>query len=333
MSNRVLISDAKAETVDHDLQGEILESHGIDAVFTVTRDEAELIELLEDVQGLIVDAAVPVTARVIESAPSLAVIGRAGIGVDNVDLQAAAEQGVTVVHHPTYCIDEVATHALSLLLACLRSLPRFDRSTRNAEWDWTVGAPIERLQGKTLGLVGFGKVPRRLTTMLQGFGLTLLAHDPYVDDEVIRSYNVEPVAFDALFDRSSLVSIHASLTPETRGMVGEDALARLGEEAILVNTARGPILDTDALVDALAAGRLSGVGLDVTAPEPLPADHPLFSYDRVLVTPHTAWYSQASRDRVSEDIAADVAGVLEGEPPRYEVSRDLAWQPSPEESP
>lgn len=332
MDYRVLISDAKAETVDHDAQEKILASFGAETISTMTRDEDELIDRLEGIHGLIVDAAVPVTARVIRAAPALEVIGRAGIGVDNVDLQAAGEQGVTVVHHPTYCIDEVATHALSLLLACLRGTHRFDRATRAGEWDWTIAAPISRLRGATLGVLGFGKVPRRLVTMLQGFGLELLAHDPYVDDEIIRAHNVEPVDFASLCDRSELLSVHASLTPETRGMVDAAAIDRLGEDAILVNTARGPIVDTDALVDALADGQLGGVGLDVTEPEPLPADHPLFEHDRVIVTPHTAWYSDASRQRVSEDIATDVGRVLTGEAPRFEVDLDEPWQPDTEDS-
>lgn len=326
MADRVLISDAKAATTKHDLQSEILAGYGIETTTTVTRQEDELIDLLDGMAGLIVDAGVPVTERVLRAAPELKVVGRAGIGVDNVDLAAADELEVAVVHHPTYCIDEVATHALSLLLACLRGIRQFDRSTRAGEWDWTVSAPIYRLRGASVGLLGFGKVPRRLATMLQGFGLELRAHDPYVDDEVIGSYNVEPVTFDTLCERCRLLSVHPALTADTRGMVDRSALTRLGPDGILVNTARGPIVDLEAVEAALDDGDLAAAAFDVTEPEPLPADHPLFAHENVIVTPHTAWYSEASRQRLSEDIATDVGRVLAGEPPEFPVERDEPWR-------
>ena len=325
MSYRVLISDAKTQTVDHELQSEVLADYDATVTSAVTREEDALLELLDGVHGLISDAGVPVTRRVIETVTELRVVGRAGIGVDNVDLQAAAEHDITVVHHPTYCIDEVATHALSLLLACLRGIKPFEQSTQSGEWDWTAAAPISRLQGSTLGLLGFGKVPRRLVTMVQGFGLSIIAHDPYVDDERIRAYNVEPVSFETLCERSSLLSIHPALTPETRGMVDASALARLSADAILVNTARGPIIDIDALIDVLEKGKLSGVGLDVVDPEPPGEHHPLLTFDRVIVTPHAAWYSEASRSTLSHDIADDVGRVLNGEEPRFPVVRSNDW--------
>ncbi len=325
MSYRVLISDAKAETVDHNLQDDVLSQYGAEAISTVTREEETLIERLEEVHGLIVDAAVPVTETVIRRATDLRVIGRAGIGIDNVDLEAAAEKDVVVVHHPTYSIDEVATQAIALMLNCVRGVTRYDRATRAGTWDWTVAAPIPRMQGSTIGLLGFGKVPQRVATMLGGFGCELLAHDPYVDDDIITARNVAPVGFDQLCDRSDILSIHAGLTPETRGMVDADALCRLGPDATVVNTARGQIIDTAALLDQLRGEGLHAVGLDVTDPEPLPADHELFAFENVVVTPHMAWYSEASRVKVSREVATDVGRVLCGEPPERPVELDKPW--------
>ncbi|MDR9429420.1 MAG: C-terminal binding protein [Natronomonas sp.] len=325
MTPHVVISDAKSTTVDHDLQRDILERYGAKAKSTITRTEDALLEELGDVAGLIVDAGVPVTARVLENAPSLEVVGRAGIGVDNVDLEAAADLGVTVVHNPTYSIDEVATHALSLLLACVRRVPTYDRQTRSKGWDWAEGQPVRRLQGSTIGFLGFGKIPRRLATMIQGFGCELLAHDPYLTENVVRTHNVELVGFEELLSRVDFLSIHVPYTDETEAMIDADALATMSDDAVLVNTARGPVVDTESLVVALEAGAIDFAGLDVTDPEPLPDDHPLLGLENAVVTPHVGWYSEASREQLSEEIAEDVGRVLIGETPRNEVTTDTQW--------
>jgi D-3-phosphoglycerate dehydrogenase len=324
MTHHVLISDSKSTTVDHDLQTEVLEGYDATTTSVVTRTEAELLPELDGVDGLIVDAGVPVTGRILAT-ESMRVVGRAGIGVDNVDLEAAADHGVTVVHHPTYSIDEVATHALSLLLAGIRRLPRYDRSTRSGEWDWTEGAPIRRLQGSTIGFLGFGKIPRRLATMVQGFGCELLAHDPYVPENVVRSHNVEPVGFEDLLSAADALSVHTPLTEETAGMLDEAALDTMADDAVIVNTARGNVIDTDALVAALDDDAIGFAALDVTDPEPLPDDHPLLDADDALVTPHVGWYSDDSRRQLSRDIAADVGRVLAGEDSENEVTVDSPW--------
>lgn len=325
MTPHVIISDAKSTTVDHDLQQEVLKRYGVTASSAITRTEDTLLETLGDASGLIVDAGVPVTARVIEATPSLEVIGRAGIGVDNVDLEAAADHGVTVVHNPAYSIDEVATHALSLALSCIRRLPMYDRQTRSGEWDWAEGSPIRRLGDSTIGFLGFGKIPRRLATMVQGFGCDLLAHDPYLATNVVRTHNVEPIGFEELLSRVDVLSIHVPLTNETERLIDADALATLSDDAILINTARGPVVDTDALVDALETETIDFAGLDVTDPEPLPEDHPLCTLENVIVTPHVGWYSDASRAQLSEEIAEDVGRVLSGDPPRNEVTSTSQW--------
>jgi len=207
---------------------------------------------------------VPVTGRILAT-ESLRVVGRAGIGVDNVDLEAAADHGVTVVHHPTYSIDEVATHALSLLLAGIRRLPCYDdRSTRSGEW---TGPKVRRSgdsRGRPSGSLGFGKIPRRLATMVQGFGCELLAHDPYVPENVVRSHNVEPVGFEDLLSAADALSVHTPLTEETAGMLDEAALDTMADDAVIVNTARGNVIDTDALVAALDDDAIGFAALDVT---------------------------------------------------------------------
>jgi D-3-phosphoglycerate dehydrogenase len=326
MSHHVVISDAKATDDSHTIEQEILSQYDVTTSTARTRTEDEVLEALaeHDADGLIVDAGVPVTERVLRES-ALTVVARAGIGVDNVDLRTAKEEEITVLNHPTYCLDEVATHALSLLLSGARGLPLYDRSTRGGDWDWRAAVPLHRLRDATLGILSFGEISRRLATMVQGFGCELLAHDPYVAPDVIRSHNVEPAAFDELCERSDLLSIHAPLTEETEEMVDADALDRLDDDAILVNVGRGPVVDTDALVTALEQDELGFAALDVTDPEPLPADHPLYDLDNATVTPHAAWYSEASKRQLAEEIAADVGRVLTSEAPENEVRAGETW--------
>ena len=327
MPQRVLICDAKATSVEHALQEDALEACGATAVPVdpVPRTESALIEALEDAVGVIVDANVPVTARVLEAAPDLQVVGRAGTGVDNVDLEAAADHGVTVCNHPTYSVEEVATHTLTLLLAALRRLPRYDRDVRAGGWDWGEGVPVPRLREVTVGLVGFGAIPRRLATTMSGFGCEILAADPYVSDDLIRAQNVEPTDLEDLLARSDALSIHCPLTEETEGLIGRAELEAVPEDAVVVNTARGRVIDTDALVAALEADAIGFAGLDVTDPEPLPAEHPLRRLENALVTPHTGWYSEGSRRQLSREIAEDVGRVLAGEGPENEVAAGEGW--------
>ena len=319
MSSLVLNVEQRPPILDTDIAGEILADYDVTIDLEDTTAEAELIDLIPAYDGLMVHAGVPVTRKVIEAGTDLRVIARCGIGVDNVDLDAAADYGITVVNHPSYSVDEVASHAVGLILASYRAIPYFDRATRDGTWAWADGVPIGRLADATIGLLGFGAIGRRVAIQIQGMGMDVLAADPYVDDAVIRRHNVEPTTFPALCDAVDILSIHAELTPETNGLVDRAALDRLAEDAVLVNTARGPIVDLGALVDVLAAGELRFVGLDVADPEPLPGDHPLFEFDNVVVTPHVGWYSEASREDLSTGIARDVGLALVGEEPKHRV--------------
>ena len=319
MSSLVLNVEQQPPILDTDIAGDILADYDVEIDLDETTDEDELAAVIPGYDGLLVHAGVPVTRRVIEAGADLRVIARCGIGVDNVDLEAAAEHDVTVVHHPSYSVDEVASHALALLLSSYRAIPHFDRATRSGQWEWAGGAPIGRLADATLGLLGFGAIGRRVAIQVQGLGIDVLAADPYVDDAVMRRHNVTPATFPDLCDAVDMLSIHAELTPETEGLVDADALSRLADDAVLVNTGRGPIIDIDALVEVLEDDGLRFVGLDVADPEPLPGDHPLFAFDNVVVTPHVGWYSEASRRDLSNGIARDVGLALVGEEPHNRV--------------
>jgi D-3-phosphoglycerate dehydrogenase len=292
MTRKVLVSDSK--TVDPSVQQEILAEVDAELTQVTARTVESVIDAVQNAEGLIVDAATPVTRDVFETADSLQVVGRAGIGVDNIDVSAAEEHGVTVVYDPDYCVDEVATHALTLLLTAVRNVHVFDRQTTTGAWDWTDGRPIHRLRGTTLGLVGFGKIARRLAAMVQGMGLNVLAHDPYVPDRELTHFDVEPVGFEDILSRAKYVSIHAPQYKQTRNLFSESAFERMHDDAILINTARGPIVDEDALLTALETDKIARAGIDVMASEP-PDESPLLGRDDVVVTPHTSWYSEASR--------------------------------------
>lgn len=322
MTGSILNVEQTPPILDGERAATLLASDGITLETSTTTIEEELVELVTGYDGIMVHAGVPVTRAVIEAGDELEVIARCGIGVDNVDLEAAAENGIPVVNHPHYSVDEVATHSLSLLLAGWRAIGQYDRATRSGTWSWAEGAPLNRLRESTLGIVGFGSIGRRLAELASGFGCEMIASDPYVEDQVMAQYNVEPVDLDTLCERADLVSINAELTAETRNLIGPAELDTLDDTAVLVNTARGAIVDTEALVATLEAGELGYAGLDVTEPEPLPASHPLYERDDVTITPHAGWYSKHSRIELTQDIVADVKRVLRGDSPRNPVVPD-----------
>jgi D-3-phosphoglycerate dehydrogenase len=234
------------------------------------------------------------TRATIEGLASCHCIVRLGIGYDTVDLAAATERGILVCNTPLYCVPDVADHALALLLAAVRHIARQDRWIRAGRWDRTGARPARRTTGATLGLVGFGRIARKLAQQVSGFGMRLLAYDPYVGEEAIAGLGVQKVDLDTLLRRSDFVSIHVPLTSETRHLLGAREFALMKDGAFLVNTSRGPLVDEAALVGALHCGKLSGAGLDVMETEPLSADSPLREMENVTLTPHVSANSTES---------------------------------------
>jgi D-3-phosphoglycerate dehydrogenase len=246
-------------------------------------------------------------------------IGRFGLGVDNIDIPAAAELGITVTYVPDYCMHEVSDHAMALLLALARKIPLSNKLVQAGRWEMPAVVPIHRLAGRVLGLVGFGNIPRALAPKAKAFGLRVVTHDPYVSQQALAAAGVESVSFDRLLEISDFVSIHAPLMPATRGLFNAEVFGKMKAGALLINTARGPLVDEDALVSALDSGRLGGAALDVVAVEPLSKDSRLIGRDNVILTPHTAFYSVEALSELQTKCAADVARVLSGEKPVYPV--------------
>jgi D-3-phosphoglycerate dehydrogenase len=247
------------------------------------------------------------------------VIGRFGLGVDNIDILAAAQLGITVTYVPDYCMHEVSDHAMALLLALVRKIPLSNKLVQAGRWEMPAVVPIHRLDGRVLGLVGFGNIPRALAPKAKAFGLKVVTHDPFVSADALRMTGVEGVSFDRLLEISDYVSIHAPLNDKTRGLFNADNFRKMKKGALLVNTARGPLVDEQALIQALDSGHLGGAALDVVAAEPLAKDSKLLGRDNVILTPHTGFYSVEALNELQTKCATDVARVLSGEKPIYPV--------------
>jgi D-3-phosphoglycerate dehydrogenase len=282
--------------------------------------EEALLEHCADASGLLV-LREPITARVLDGLPVCRVVTRFGVGVETVDVLAARERGVQVTNVPDANYEEVAAHALAMILALCRRLFPFDRAARAGTWRAAqVGAGIRRLDRLQLGIVGLGRNGGRLATMASGLGLsTIVAHDPLKSDAEIGSSGARAVSLNELLASSDVVSLHTPLTPETRHMIDARAIATMKEGAILVNVSRGGLIDEAALSRALETGRLGGAGLDAFETEPLPTTSTLVGLENVILTPHAAHYSQESLRETVRKACEDTARVLRGEPPRYPV--------------
>lgn len=259
----------------------------------------------------------PVDAELISHLPRCRVIARYGIGVDNVDLVAARQAGIYVTNVPDYSVEEVAAHTLALILALVRRVAKADGLVRDGRWGIDGLRPIRRISHLTAGLLGYGRIARRVASALQFMGASIIVHDPYIEPSPDAP---QLVSLDALLRRSDIVSIHAPLTPSTRGLVDARRLAQMRPGAVLVNTARGAIVDLDALLDVLRSGHLGGAGLDVFDAEPLDPAR-IGSVPNLLVTPHMAYYSEEALEESQRKAATQVIKVLSGAEPDYPVAK------------
>ncbi len=296
-------------------------------------DEAETVAAVRGADVVLVNFAPVTDAALAAMAPGATVV-RYGIGVDNVDLDAAAERGVRVANVPDYGSETVADHAAALLLSLLRRLPAYHRVIADGGYGAPSDlAPVRALSATSVGLVGTGRIGRALAARLAPFGVTLLGYDPYADPAQLAEAGIEARPLDEVLRRSHALSLHAPATPETHHLINRDALARVPWGAVLVNTARGSLVETAAVVEALRAGRLGGAGLDVVEEEPLPADSELRTLPNVQLTPHAAFYSEESVRRLQELAADEARRALLGEPLRSPVALPEPHAPDRARSP
>ena len=308
---RVVITDCDLGSTD--VEEQILrDTLGPDTEVLVAqcRTPQDVLAVGRDADALIVQWA-PVPAEVIHQLERCRLISRYGIGVDMIDVRTAQARGIEVRNVPHYCTEEVATHAVSLLLALWRRLPQLDRSVRSGEWSaMAVAGTTRRLSGATLGLVGMGRIATLVAEVFAAFGTTVLAYDPFATPVD----GIEFVPLAELATRADLVSLHCPLTEQTRNLVGAELLALLPDGAVLVNTARGGLVDVEALVAALSDGRLAGAGLDVFATEPLSMHSPLRTAPNLLLGPHAAWCSAEALPSLQAEAARNVTNYFAAGP-------------------
>jgi D-3-phosphoglycerate dehydrogenase len=278
----------------------------------------DILAVAKDADAILVTYA-KLTRELLMQLTKCKAIGRFGLGVDNIDLAAAAEKGIQVNYVPDYCIHEVSDHAVALLLALARKVPQSNKLVQSGRWEVPPLTPMHRLTGRVLGLVGFGNIPRMVAPKAKALGLRVIAYDPFAKAELFTQAGVESVSFDQLLAQSDFVSVHAPLTPETRGLMNAAAFSKMKNGASVINTARGPLIDEAALVAALDSGQVGAAALDVVTTEPLAKDSPLLGRDNVILTPHTAFYSVEALNELQTKCASDVARVLSGEKAVYPI--------------
>ena len=327
MSWKVLITDYVWPSTDPERA--VLEAGGGELVIAPNGSESTLVELARDVDAIMTCFA-QVTESVVRAAERCQVIGRFGVGVDNIAVNTATELGIAVTYVPDYCVDEVSDHVMAMLHAWNRRIVLFDRSVKEDGWgSQGLNMRIMRLRGKTIGIVGFGRIGQAVAAKAKAFGLRVLASDPVVSSEVVDSLGGKLVDLTTLLRESDFVTLHAPLTDATRNLIGRSELSEMKPEAFLINAARGPLIDEVALYQALIDGQISGAGLDVMVENVPPQDHPLLSLDNIIVTPHIAFFSQESTLELEQRAAAEVVSVMHGRMPENLVNPAVLDHPNP----
>ena len=295
----------------HEKAIEVLKKAGFEVLYEEYPDEERLIELAKDVEAIIVRSKPKVTRKVIEAAPKLRVIGRAGVGLDNIDLEAAKERGIKVVNSPAASSRSVAELVFGLLFAVARKIAFADRKMREGVWAKKQCMGIE-LEGKTIGIVGFGRIGYNVAKIANAFGMRVLLYDPYPNEERAKEVGGTFASLEDLLKESDVVTLHVPLVDATHHLINEERLKLMKPTAVLINAARGAVVDNKALVKALQEGWIAGAGLDVYEEEPLPKDHPLTRLDNVVLTPHIGASTEEAQMRAGVQVAEQIVEILKG---------------------
>ncbi|WFT77025.1 C-terminal binding protein [Halobacillus naozhouensis] len=318
---KVVVTDWEFESLNYEM--DILEHDQIEVLPVQCKSEDEVIAYCQDADAIINQYA-PISRNVIESLQHCKVIARYGVGVNTIDVTAATEKGICVTNVPDYCMDEVSDHALALLLSWTRKIPMADKETKQNQWDFKKTRPIHRLRERTLGLIGFGKIPQALAEKVKALGLNVLSYDPYFPEEEAAKHGVKLVSLEDLCRESDIVSVHAPLTESTRGLLGDQEFKLMKDHAFLINTSRGPVVDETSLIDALENNLIAGAALDVVETEPISRDHPFLTMEGVILTPHMAWYSEEAEKEMRSKVAMGVADVLlHDQYPKYLINQKV----------
>lgn len=314
---KVVITDCDHGFIDEEKEAFVRK--GAELVLAQVKEEDDLIRVCKGADGLINQYA-RLTRRVLENLPKCKVISRYGVGLDPVDLRAATDFGIIVANVPDYCIREVADQTLSMILALIRKIVFFDQKVKSGQWDFRQGRPIHQIKGKTLGLVGCGRIGLEVAKRILSFGVSVVAFDPYI--QKVRK-GVQLTDFDTVLKESDFISIHCPLNESTRHLIGEKEFKKMTKKPLLINTSRGPIIDEKALIQALVEGRVSGAGLDVLEQEPPDPQNPFLKMENVILSPHVGFYSEESIHELKRRAAQIVSTVLSGKWPRSVVNPEV----------
>ena len=319
MKLKVVITDYFFENVDIEIK--ILKDHGIEPVILQSKDEDALISACRDADGIINQFAL-LNSKVISSLDKCRVIARYGIGYDNVDVDAATKKNIVVTNVPVYAVEEVAEHALALMISLARQITFLDKKVKQKVWDYNVAKPIYKINGMTLGLIGFGNIAQNLAWRAQGIGMNVMAYDPFVNEEVMSEKKVKKAEIEEICGQADIISPHVPLISSTRHLIDEKELDLMKESALVVNVSRGPVINEASLIDALNKKKIAGAALDVLEQEPVKPDNPLLGMDNVILTPHMAWYTEESEVILRSTAALDVAKVLTDQQPDNPVNKE-----------
>ena len=314
---------------DHDAfddERAVIGGAGAELVIAQSRNAAELVANSAGAAGILVQYA-SITAEIMDALHDLRVIGRYGVGVDSVDVDAATDRGIAVCNVPDYGTESVSDHAIGLALSVARGIPRLDRGVRAGSFDLTAVRPLYQTAGRVFGVVGVGLIGTATARKAKGLGYTVIGYDIKAEPGKATFHGAPSVSFDELLERSQVLSLHVPLTDVTRHMIGAPQLARMRRDALVVNTSRGGVIDTDALVEALRAGTIRGAAIDVHEQEPIAPDHPLTTFDSVVLTTHLAWYAEESYSELKRRTAQNVVDVAVGRAPRDIVNPEVLGAP------
>ena len=315
---KILVTDYVWPSTDP--EREVLSSIGATLIEAPDQNESTLITLASDVDAIMTCFA-QVTANVVKAAKNCLVISRYGVGVDNIAVSTATEEGIPVTYVPDYCVDEVSDHVMALLFTWNRQLMFYDKVAKKGDWGGSVSpVPLRRLKGKNFGVIGLGRIGLAVANKAHALGINVLGYDPYVSSDTDSSGNISVTTLEDLLEKSDYISVHTPLNDDTRGLIGETELSKMKSSCYLINCARGPIVDESALYQALISGSIAGAGLDVLEDTEPSADNPLFGLDNVVITPHVAFLSSESVHDLEVRTAQATRDVLLGKMPDFLVN-------------
>lgn len=315
---KVVFTDYQYETIEQEKR--LCEEAGFEVAEYQEKRAEKLIFLVQDADAVVTQYS-DINRAVIESMQHCRMIIKYGIGVNNIDVEAASEKGIYVCNVPDYGVEEVSDHAIAMMLALYRKLPVITKALRAGDWGYSSIEPIHRFAESTVGLVGFGRIPQMVAKKLAGFGIRILIYDPYVSAETAAELGVEPVDFDTLCRECDYLSVHCPLTEETVHLFDREAFKKMKNTACLINTSRGPVISEEDLAEAIETHEIAGAALDVFETEPVPGTNRLLQMEQVIATPHCAWYSVEAMETLQRKVGEEVVNVLKGNEPFNCVNR------------